>query len=325
MAHRECLLRRLRALKCPTQDIAKKGVPGETFDPLDSSKSHQFMALVRWLEDRKIRHYGVESTQRRALRQSSGSVDAWKQAFVQYMVDIGCPQTLLLSADSPSATNKSTPKRRGNNKKNRRPLASPAAVLWLVGRAIACESEDKAATLDASNSSDTTATATPAADIPPPPPPAADAKWSSKNVKSLLIEIYTTLGAHPLPSGSSVLAQLQHLVETAVMNRSAQQAVSSVASPPTSVCSKNPKVVPKPAAIISSKSVSSAVDITQFRLGFSTGDGMVDRISVVLKMLYLADLRDLQDAINDIIVSAQRFTGDPKTDARLGKVGRIGR
>jgi RLL motif-containing protein 1 len=35
-----------------------------------------------------------------------------------------------------------------------------------------------------------------------------------------------------------------------------------------------------------------------------------------------ADLRELQDAVNDILITVQEFTADPRTDSSLGKVGR---
>lgn len=33
-------------------------------------------------------------------------------------------------------------------------------------------------------------------------------------------------------------------------------------------------------------------------------------------------MRDLQTSIDEVIVEAQGFTANPKTDAKLGKVGR---
>lgn len=40
-------------------------------------------------------------------------------------------------------------------------------------------------------------------------------------------------------------------------------------------------------------------------------DAVVDRVARALTMLYVADLRDLQNDINDILVSAQEFTANP--------------
>jgi RNA transcription, translation and transport factor protein len=40
-------------------------------------------------------------------------------------------------------------------------------------------------------------------------------------------------------------------------------------------------------------------------------DDKVDRAAVALKMLYLSDLRDLQDEVNEVIQLAQEYTANP--------------
>lgn len=42
----------------------------------------------------------------------------------------------------------------------------------------------------------------------------------------------------------------------------------------------------------------------------------------IVRLLHLKELRDLQTKINAAIVAVQAITADPKTDSRLGKVGR---
>ena len=56
-------------------------------------------------------------------------------------------------------------------------------------------------------------------------------------------------------------------------------------------------------------------------LGFSTGDPFVDRASKILRLLYVADLRETQNHVNEAISRMQQYTADPKTDSRLGRVG----
>ena len=41
-----------------------------------------------------------------------------------------------------------------------------------------------------------------------------------------------------------------------------------------------------------------------------------------MRIFYLADLKALQLDINKILVEAQKFTANPKTNTALGKVGR---
>eukprot|EP01062_Namystynia_karyoxenos_P001590 TRINITY_DN10542_c0_g1_i1.p1 TRINITY_DN10542_c0_g1~~TRINITY_DN10542_c0_g1_i1.p1 ORF type:complete len:295 (+),score=124.24 TRINITY_DN10542_c0_g1_i1:84-887(+) len=56
-------------------------------------------------------------------------------------------------------------------------------------------------------------------------------------------------------------------------------------------------------------------------LQLESGDARMDTAVRILRLLYTADLRDLQDRIDEVIVEIQEHTADPKTDARLGKVG----
>lgn len=43
----------------------------------------------------------------------------------------------------------------------------------------------------------------------------------------------------------------------------------------------------------------------------TTTDPVVDRVARALTLLYVSDLRELQNDINDILVSAQAFTANP--------------
>ena len=42
----------------------------------------------------------------------------------------------------------------------------------------------------------------------------------------------------------------------------------------------------------------------------------------VLRLLHINELRDAQTQINELVVNVQALTADPKTNAKLGKVGR---
>uniref|UniRef100_A0A4W5RRN0 RNA transcription, translation and transport factor protein n=1 Tax=Hucho hucho TaxID=62062 RepID=A0A4W5RRN0_9TELE len=57
-------------------------------------------------------------------------------------------------------------------------------------------------------------------------------------------------------------------------------------------------------------------------LGFDTGDATLNEAAQILRLLHIEDLRDLQTRINEAIVAVQAVIADPKTDHRLGKVGR---
>ncbi|XP_045179239.2 RNA transcription, translation and transport factor protein-like [Mercenaria mercenaria] len=57
-------------------------------------------------------------------------------------------------------------------------------------------------------------------------------------------------------------------------------------------------------------------------LGFDTGDYIINEAAKILRLLHIRDLRELQSSINQAIVAVQTITANPKTDSRLGKVGR---
>lgn len=56
--------------------------------------------------------------------------------------------------------------------------------------------------------------------------------------------------------------------------------------------------------------------------GFTTGSNVLDSAGTILRMLYIEDLRELQNQVNSLLVQVQEFTGNPKTDSSLGRVGR---
>lgn len=55
---------------------------------------------------------------------------------------------------------------------------------------------------------------------------------------------------------------------------------------------------------------------------FNMGDIMLDNAAKGLSLLYIQDLRNLQTKINETIVAVQNITANPKTDTKLGKVGK---
>jgi len=64
------------------------------------------------------------------------------------------------------------------------------------------------------------------------------------------------------------------------------------------------------------------IPLNKTELGFEAGDYIMTDAAKVLRLLHLRDLRDLQTQINMAIVAVQAITANPKTDSRLGKVGR---
>ncbi|KAK2165033.1 hypothetical protein NP493_1388g00026 [Ridgeia piscesae] len=71
-----------------------------------------------------------------------------------------------------------------------------------------------------------------------------------------------------------------------------------------------------------SKPSSVSIPLSKVTLGFSTDDEGTAEAAKILRLLHIHDLRELQDAVNQAIVAVQQITANPKTDTKLGKVGR---
>jgi hypothetical protein len=64
------------------------------------------------------------------------------------------------------------------------------------------------------------------------------------------------------------------------------------------------------------------IPLESFPSVFETTDEVLKQVSVVLRMLYLYDFRELQNDLNALIVLGQEYTANPKTNNALGVVGR---
>ena len=62
--------------------------------------------------------------------------------------------------------------------------------------------------------------------------------------------------------------------------------------------------------------------IDDFPLGFNVSDPVIRRVATVLKMLHLFDFRELQNDLNALVELGQSYTANPRTNSKLGKVGR---
>lgn len=78
----------------------------------------------------------------------------------------------------------------------------------------------------------------------------------------------------------------------------------------------------KESLLSSTKQNVSSFDIEKLPLGFTTGEKELDNAATILRMLYIEDLRKLQNEVNEMLVQVQEFTANPKTDSSLGRVGR---
>lgn len=66
----------------------------------------------------------------------------------------------------------------------------------------------------------------------------------------------------------------------------------------------------------------AALDLDNLPVGLQIDDPDVRRAAAVLRLLHGIELQQLQVNINQVINELQQLTANPKTDARLGRVGR---
>lgn len=82
------------------------------------------------------------------------------------------------------------------------------------------------------------------------------------------------------------------------------------------------KLSPEAVAKASQNKEGIPVALDKHTLGFDTGDATLNEAAQILRLLHIEELRELQTKINEAIVAVQAIIADPKTDHRLGKVGR---
>lgn len=62
--------------------------------------------------------------------------------------------------------------------------------------------------------------------------------------------------------------------------------------------------------------------LNAFEIGMAESkDKQVNTAARALRLVHLENLREVQTEVNEAIVAVQKLTADPKTDARLGRVG----
>jgi len=125
--------------------------------------------------------------------------------------------------------------------------------------------------------------------------------------RSQLVEICKFL---KIPHNENVQITMQ-CIHTIVRTKFSRAAISNYAQK----VSNNSKDV--------SDRIRSFRDIVRhYDLGFKTTDGQLDAACTVLRMLYIRDLAEYQAQGTEMILKLQQFSANPKTNSRLGKVGR---
>ena len=162
-----------------------------------------------------------------------------------------------------------------------------------------------------------------------PPSQAAGASGGEALVAADDADLVALAKAFGVAPGATATDTLQAVVKAARQRpRPAPPAAAPppkrpATTPPSGAASSPSAVAPAAAAGTRTSRVPLAgLGDAAFPLGFETGSAELDTAARVLRMLHVRELRRLQDAVNRAIVALQEFTANPKTDARLGRVGR---
>jgi len=248
------------------------------------SEKVEVAKAVAWIEDRKIRYLDVGD--RQGLRVAD---EKWCQNFRKYLRVMECPHADAWKADPAPA-----------QPPGGWVLSPPhlGALRWIFDRAVACEYEDNGSMYNASAAAVASQGAGENGEAKGEVP-SGGSQTSADALKALC----TALGVQPKPDWTTLDTLRVCLLQ-----------VRTKHGPLVEMCSQAP---PTRARAQHLRDMEG-----KFPLGFSTNDHTVDLASRLLRMLYVSDLRDLQNDVNAILVVTQEFTANPKTNSALGKVGR---
>jgi RLL motif-containing protein 1 len=248
----------------------------------------QFRVLICWLETTKLR----ESDDSTPLRQID-DVAAWSASFVRYLTDtMRCPYAfdatdaaadgVTLSVSASSTSSSSS---------------DNASVLdWLLTQAISVEYADHAAEYNA-------AAVLPAAclnGVDGSVAAVAPLDCSSPEFVTALLSLSRLFGI-PDPDLTGDARVLLKVIQSRIEEH--------FVTPTTT------------AADDATNDASTKAPQRPHSLGFTTGDALVDKAAVLLRLLFINDLRDLQSVVNEITVLVQEYTANAVCNTKLGKVG----
>uniref|UniRef100_A0A3P8TNV1 RNA transcription, translation and transport factor protein n=1 Tax=Amphiprion percula TaxID=161767 RepID=A0A3P8TNV1_AMPPE len=271
----------------------------------DCTDETQFRNCIVWLEDQKIRHYKIED--RGNLRNIPSS--DWPQAYQKYLQDVSCPFGVQERQE---------------------------AVDWLLGLAVRYEYGDNVEKykncqpLAASSNSDK------AVD------PLVNLDSNSPDFKAGVTALANILKIQRHDDYLVMLKAIRILIQERLSPEAITKANQNKEVINTSTVIRSDVLITAKNKRGSGFSQADNVSLSGFNLsclfsfslqgipvaldkhilGFDTGDASLNEAAQILRLLHIEELRELQTKINEAIVAVQAIIADPKTDHRLGKVGR---
>ena len=265
-----------------------------------------FRELVAWLEDAKIRAWPIDGDGRAALRRTGDDgKDAWMGTFGSWIEEIECPYEVRQGMGLDAAMK---------------------LLTWLLSEAVSIEYADNRNEIESALSRTRKRKRLQsggAADANEDK--ASDGCRDEKEVSvaelesDLFRKITRDVVKEILPGDDAIVA--------ASLEKQLQKLVSHVRTTMSSEGADAPGGSKESEGDASAKLGRATRLLREFPLGFSVegaedvSQELVDAVRV-LRLLYAADLRKLQSQVDEFVVEGQSFTANPKTDSRLGKVGR---
>jgi RLL motif-containing protein 1 len=260
------------------------------FSGFDVHDAPQLRKMILWLEEQKIRFY--PGPQRQGLRDIASR--EWEKSFLSYLKDLQCPREF----------------KAGMNEQQLHIVLD-----WLLGTAVSSEYSDNAKVYNKVAIAAEVKLEDPAVTIHAAQQPSLLQSKATEETLKLALDLAAVFNMPPpiAVPGESIDEQVAHILR--LIWRRIQKTVARKKQ-------KNAKAQTTETKFDPVKEREHAFKVLDlYPLGFSTGNDKLDQAAKVLRLLHLQDLRELQTLINEVIVSVQEFTADPKTDSRLGKVG----
>jgi len=187
------------------------------------------------------------------------------------------------------------------------PEVSTECLNWLVSHAVALEYEENVDSCDGIELGDS-----------------GEGNTSDMTNTTKLINKIGQLVERERTAGEGDIEYLSRITKVVQSISASSQSVSRTEVGPVGerASASGPAPLVDPETQTEQQQQPRTLSLDDFPLEFDSGDEVVNRVAVVLKMLHLADLRELQSDVNALVVLCQEFTANPKTNSALGQVGR---